>query len=67
MSHGPTRAELWFRLIFSLAGLGLMTVALVVRGVPNGPALVEVVGLAGVFFGGTAIWSGLRLWRARKA
>jgi hypothetical protein len=61
----PDRGELWFRLIFSLAGLCLMVAAIAIRGIPNGPALVEVIGIAGAFFGGTAIWSALKLWRNR--
>jgi hypothetical protein len=39
-----------FRLGVSLAGLMLMGVALAVRGVPSGPAFVEVVVIAGLFF-----------------
>jgi hypothetical protein len=62
---GPTRGELRFRLWVSIAGLGLMAVALFSRGVPSGPAFVEVVGMAGLFFGGTAIWT-LRQLRKRK-
>ncbi|KNG92334.1 hypothetical protein [Pseudaestuariivita atlantica] len=64
MGHGPTRGELLFRLAFSLAGLVLLAVALFVRGVPQGPALVEVVVVAGGFFGGTAVWT---LWKLGKA
>ena len=60
---GPTRGELKFRLAVSLGGLALMAVALVYRGVPTGPAFVEVVGIAGLFFGGTAIWSARQLLR----
>jgi len=52
---GPSRGELKFRLAFSVAGLTLVLVALFYRGVPTGPAFVEVVGMAGLFFGGTAI------------
>ncbi len=57
---GPTRGELKFRLVFSLAGLAMLAAVVVFRGVPNGPALVEVVGIAGAFFGGTAGWT---LWK----
>lgn len=60
---GPTRGELRFRLAVSLAGLALMAVALSRRGVPTGPALVEVVGIAGLFFGGTAVWTAWQLVR----
>lgn len=62
---GPTRSELWFRLIFSLCGLALLVVAVMMRGISNSAALVEVVGIAGAFFGGTAIWSALKLARHR--
>jgi hypothetical protein len=62
---GPSRAELWFRLAFSVVGLGMMGFALWYRGIPEGPALFEVVGLAGAFFGGTAIWTGVKLWKGR--
>lgn len=60
---GPTRRELKFRLFVSLGGLALMVSALVLRGVPTGPAFVEVVGIAGLFFGGTAVWSIRQLLR----
>jgi xanthosine utilization system XapX-like protein len=52
-----------FRLAVSVAGLALMLVALFYRGVPTGPAFVEVVGMAGLFFGGTAIWTARRLMK----
>jgi xanthosine utilization system XapX-like protein len=48
---GPTRGELWFYLWISAGGIGLIGVALAIRGVPSGPALVEVVGIAGLLFG----------------
>ncbi|MFP7671988.1 hypothetical protein ACG74X_01395 [Marivita sp. S0852] len=63
---GPTRGELWFRLAFSLFGLGLLAATVAIRGIANFAALIEVVGIAGAFFGGTAIWSAIRLWRARE-
>lgn len=63
--NGPTRNELWFRLAFSLFGLALLTVAILVRGIANSAALVEVVGIAGLFFGGTAIWAAHKLWHNR--
>jgi hypothetical protein len=49
--HGPTRSELWFWLWISAGGFGLMGVALFVRGIPEGPAIAEVVGLGSVVFG----------------
>ncbi len=63
--NGPTRNELWFRLVFSLAGLALLIVAVMIRGISNAAALVEVVGIAGLFFGGSAIWTARKLWRSR--
>jgi hypothetical protein len=62
---GPSRGELKFRLAVSCAGLCLMAAALFLRGVPTGPAFVEVVGIAGAFFGGTAVWSLWRLYTKR--
>lgn len=62
---GPSRGELWFRFGFSLAGLTLMVVALVYRGM-GGIAWVEIVLIASAFFGGTAIWTARRLWLTRE-
>jgi hypothetical protein len=42
---GPTRGELWFWLWASVAVLALTGFALWYHGLPEGPALVEVVGL----------------------
>jgi hypothetical protein len=64
MKFGPSRGELWFRLAVSAFGLGMMITAVTMRGV-RGIAWVEVVGLASVFFGGTAVWTILRLLRTR--
>ena len=63
--YGPTRGELQFRLVASLAGLAFLVGAFVYRGLPTGPAMVEIGIIGGGFFGGTAIWSALRLWQGR--
>jgi hypothetical protein len=47
----PTRGELWFWLWVSVGGFGLLAVALTLRGLPQGPAIAEVVGLATLVFG----------------
>jgi len=60
---GPSRGELWFRVALSLAGLGLVVVAVTVKEI-TGPAWIEVVGLGVVFFGGSAAWS---LWKLFKS
>ena len=60
-NYGPTRGELWFRILVSLTGLGLPGVILAVRGLPTGPGLVEVLGIPLVLFGGTIIWCGRKL------
>jgi xanthosine utilization system XapX-like protein len=60
---GPTRGELWVWLWVSAGGLGLMLFAVVSRGLPTGPALVEVVGIATLLFGYLAARSVKRLIR----
>ncbi len=60
---GPTRGELWFWLWVSVGGLGLMATALALRGMPTGPALFEVVGLATLVFGYLGLRSVKRLIR----
>ena len=55
--HAPTKADLKFRLAFSVAGLALMVGGVLCRGMPQGPAFFEVIGIASLFFGGTAIWT----------
>jgi hypothetical protein len=62
---GPSRGELWFRLIFSLCGLAIMVFALIYRGI-GGIAWIEVVLIASVFFGGTVIWTALRLLASKE-
>lgn len=61
--YGPNRAELWFRLAVSIGGLGLVGAMLAVRGVPSGPALVEVLGIPLALFGGTIAWTARKLIR----
>jgi hypothetical protein len=63
VKYGPSRGELVFRLVFSLAGLAFLAVALAIHGVPTGPAFVELGLLAGGFLGGSAVWSAWRLLR----
>jgi hypothetical protein len=63
VKYGPTRGELKFRLVFSVFGFALTLVALFAHGVPSAPALFEVLGISGLFFGGTAVWSARRLMR----
>ncbi|SEK61932.1 hypothetical protein LVO79_00555 [Roseivivax marinus] len=65
MAAGPSRGELWFRLGISLAGLALLAAAIAVRGWPRGGAMLEIAGIAGAFFGISAIVSARRLWRQR--
>ncbi|WP_300017967.1 hypothetical protein [uncultured Roseobacter sp.] len=60
---GPNRRELIFRLYVSIAGLVLLVAALVYRGMPQGPATFEIVGIAGAFFGGTLLWTLKKLIR----
>lgn len=60
MKYGPSRGELIFRLVFSLAGLGLLLVALMTRGI-DGLAWLEIGLFAGLFLGGSAVWSAWKL------
>lgn len=62
MTKGPGRRDLRFRLTLSLLGLGGVIVAAALRGF-DGAATVEVLGIAGLFFGGTALWSARALMR----
>ena len=63
MKYGPSRKEWKIRLGISVAGLGLLAAALWLRGLPEGPGLVEVVGVTGLFFGLSAIAAIRGLWR----
>lgn len=60
---GPTRGELIFRAVISVFGLALVGFAVWYRGIPEGPALFEVIGVAGALFGGTLA---LSIWRLIK-
>ncbi len=59
--YGPTRGELWFRFAFSAVGLALMAFAVFYRGF-HGIASVEIIGIAGAFFGGSLVWCLLKLF-----
>ncbi|QBF33659.1 hypothetical protein [Thalassococcus sp. S3] len=60
---GPSKSDLIFRLVFSLCGLAMMVGAILYRGMPKGPAMFEIIGIASVFFGGTAVWTIRKLIR----
>jgi hypothetical protein len=60
---GPTRGELWIRAAISAFGLALLGGVFAVHGLPEGPGLVEVVGVAGLFFGLSGARAGWRLWK----
>ena len=55
--YAPTKADLKFRLAFSVAGLVMMVGAILYRGWPPGPAMIEILIIATAFFGGTAVWT----------
>ena len=55
--YGPSKGELQFRLVVSILGLGVIAGIIITRGIPSGPALFEVIGVAGVFFLGTFIFA----------
>lgn len=60
---GPSKSEIKFRLWASVGGLLLLAGAILYRGLPIGPAMFEVIGISGAFFGGTLIWSIVKLRR----
>lgn len=57
---GPSKGELWFRVVVSLIGLAMMCYAIFVVGLSGNIAIYEVGVAGGAFFGGTLIWS---LWK----
>lgn len=59
---GPGRGEHLFRLVFSLAGLALLSVAVWYRGV-TGLASIEIGIFGGGFLAGSALWSAWHLWK----
>lgn len=61
--YGPSKKELQFRLIVSVVGLALLAAALTYRGMPQGVAVFETIGIAGVFFGGSLVWTLKKLLR----
>ena len=60
--YGPTRGEHVFRLIASLAILGVLVGLTVIRGLPASPGAVEAYAIAGGFALLSATWSGWKLW-----
>ncbi|MCL1627856.1 MULTISPECIES: hypothetical protein [Roseinatronobacter] len=65
MSFGPDKAEHRFRLAVSIIGL-VVLIWIIASGRMTGFAWVEVGAVAGLFFGGSALWSGWQLWREGK-
>lgn len=63
---GPTPGELRFRLVASLLGLAFLAGALWYRGLPTGPAFVEIGLIAGGFFGGTAVHAAWKLIKGTR-
>jgi hypothetical protein len=63
---GPSRGELWFRIVVGILGLCLVAFMVFAKGLPEGPALVEVVGLGVAFFGGTLFFAVRRLLKLPK-
>jgi hypothetical protein len=61
-----TRGEAFIRLGFSVVGFCLLAAVLVVHGLPEGPGLVEVLGIGGLFFGWTGARAALWLWRGGR-
>lgn len=61
--YGPTRGDLKFRLAFSIAGLAMLIAAVAYRGWPTGPGGWEAIGIALIFFGGTSLWTLIKLIR----
>jgi hypothetical protein len=61
---GPSRGELKLRLAISLGGMALLIGAYVTNGI-GGIAWLEIGIIGTAFFGGSAIWCALRLWRDR--
>lgn len=60
---GPTKAELKFRSIVGVTGLGMVAGALAYRGLPTSAGGWEAIVIATVFFGGTLAWSIRKLMR----
>lgn len=59
---GPGRAELWFRFWAGVAGLCGLLVLVMLRGLPSGAGFFEIIVIGCGFFGGSALWSGWKLW-----
>jgi hypothetical protein len=60
---GPSRWELWFRLVVSVAGPALVGVMVALHGIPTGPGLIEVLAIPLLLFGGTIVFSARKLIR----
>ena len=65
INTAPRAGNCGFGWPVGIGGLALLIAVVTARGMPSGPALVEVVGFGGVFFGGTVLWSAWKLWKDR--
>ncbi len=60
---GPSRSELKFRILMSAVILGLLIIAMAIKGVPRSLVGIELFVFGGgfaVFLGGTSLWKLLR-------
>ncbi|MEM6889548.1 MAG: hypothetical protein AAF636_15605 [Pseudomonadota bacterium] len=60
---GPTKGELQFRVGLSGSGLLALVAAVLYRGWPAGFAMIEVITIGALFFGGTLFFSLRKLLR----
>jgi hypothetical protein len=60
---GPSKSELKFRVGVGVFGLAMLGGALAYRGLPSSAGGWEAIIIAGLFFGGTLVWTIRKLRR----